>query len=100
MWRVYVREHPTFGSWYHRIERQPGWVSRIAVTAAVLVVVVPLVLLALAAITVGLVVFVTLGLIAQLVVMVRGVFVRGGMPSVASGASGGGRRNVRVLRDD
>ncbi len=99
MWRMYIRQHPTWGPWYQRVERQPGWVTRVAVTAAVLVVVVPLTLLALAAIVVGLVLFITLGLIAQVIAMVRALLT-GGSTARAPQAPEQGRRNVRVIHDE
>jgi hypothetical protein len=53
---------------------QPSWVTRWALIAMVLIVVVPLALLTLAAVLVGFVVFVTLRLVAVVIASVRGAF--------------------------
>jgi len=87
------------GPWYAHVNRNPGWVTGIAFFTAVLVVVVPLLLLFAAAMLVGLVVFVTLGLIARIATALRFLWVK------ATPGSGGlglnqGRRNVRVIRPD
>ena len=92
MWRIYVRQHPRLGPWARRVERQPAWVTRLALTAAVIVVVVPLALLALAAIAVGFVVFVALALVATVVGAVASVLQR-----PENGPTEGGRSNVRVV---
>lgn len=101
-WKVYVRQHPRYGVWYQRVERQPSWVVKTAVALAVLIVVVPLVLLFLAAVAVGLIAFLVLGVAAA---------IWGGVARLLGGGGGGplkprpgwrhddGRRNVRVIRD-
>jgi len=93
MWRVYVREHRQFGPWVQRIDRQPGWITKAAIIAALLAFVLPLALLTLAAVMVGVVIFLTFALIAT------------GLAAVArfwAGLTGrlgadDGRRNVRVI---
>jgi uncharacterized membrane protein YgcG len=108
MWRIYIRQHPTLGPWVQRVEQQPSWVTRLALTAAVIVVVVPLVMLAVAAIAVGFVVFLMLALIASVmgaIVTVRqrlaswlgGTSGGGASGGGASGGGGEGRQNVRVI---
>lgn len=97
MWRVYIHQHPTLGPWYASVNRRPGWVTRTAVLAAVLVVVVPLLLLALAAVFVGLFVFVTLGLVGQVVAVVSDGWARATSGTQALWGRQG-RRNVRVVR--
>ncbi len=97
MWKVYLRSHPRFGTWYTRVERQPGWVTRLALLAAVLVVVVPAVLLTLTALVVGLAVFIVLGVLAGIVRLVRGVLTGQAGPSVPE-TQNGGRVNVRVIQ--
>lgn len=84
------RRSPGMGQWYTRISRQPGWVTRTAVIMATLVVVVPLLLLTLAAVVVGVTCLLVLGLIARI-------------GQIFTGRVGGrrpgddGRRNVRVI---
>ena len=90
MWRQYLRSHPRFSVWYERLDRSPGWVNRIAVTAAVLTVVLPLVLLALAALVVGVIVFTLLSIVARLLALLAG----------GGAAVPDGRVNVRVVRRD
>ena len=89
-WRAYVREHPTFGTYYARVERQPGWVVRLTLLAAVLVIVVPLMILTLAAVLTAGVVFV----LASLVARVASLFTRGPRDV---GPTDDGRENVRVI---
>jgi hypothetical protein len=96
MFRMYIRQHETLGPWYQKFERQPGWVTKAAIVAAVLVVGIPLLMLTLAAILVGLAVFTVLGLLASGVATIRGLFGGGGRPMPPSGNDG--RHNVRVIR--
>jgi hypothetical protein len=86
------RRHPGMGIWYTRVSRQPGWVTRTAVFLAVLVVVVPLVLLTLAAVVVGLSCLLVLGLVAKVGRYFSALFGGGG-----GGPRDDGRRNVRVI---
>lgn len=92
-----VGNDPRFGPWVRRVQGRPSWVTRIALTAAVLTVVVPLVLLVLAALVVGVAVFVVLGLVATIINGVAGIF-GGGSPGVPGvNEDHVGRRNVRVI---
>lgn len=91
MWRVYIQNHPSLGPWYRRMESRPGWVWRGAVAAAVIVFVVPLVLLALAAMVIAAAVFVVLSLTAAGLGTVRRLFGGHGLPR------DDGRRNVRII---
>lgn len=78
---------------FEQVTGRPGWVAKASLLAAGLVVVVPLVLLALAGLIVGIVVFVTLGLIAQ-IILSTGMLLDG----LFKGSGGSdGRRNVRVI---
>lgn len=95
-WRFYIRQHEVLGPWYARIERRPSWVAQIALIAAALVVVVPIVLLAMAAVVVGLAVFIVLGLVAQLAIMIRLGWAR--ITSAGLDFPNRNRRNVRVIR--
>jgi hypothetical protein len=95
MFRMYIRQHETLGPWYQKVERQPSWVTKAAILAAVLVIGIPLVLIALAAILVGLAVFTVLGLVASGVATIRNLFTSPGVPREPGDA---GRQNVRVLR--
>ncbi len=94
-WRVYIRKHPSFGPWYARVERRPGWVAGIAMAAAAVVILVPLLLLTVAAIFVGVVVFVTLGAIVWAVALVRSLIAQ---VTLGTRGRGDGRQNVRVIR--
>lgn len=103
-WRVYIREHPQFGTWYRRVENKPGWVWKAAAICAMLVIVVPLVLLTLAAAVVGLVVFAVLGLVAMVLNAFAGIFGDGSSeqsPMARRGSGHGrnhdGRENVRII---
>jgi EamA domain-containing membrane protein RarD len=95
-YEAYLRQHPRFGTWYTSARRQPSWAVKAALAAAGIVVVVPVVLLTLAAAITGLVVFGFLALVA------------GGMRSLGSlfdfsepqapTPRDDGRRNVRVVQ--
>lgn len=85
------RRHPGAGVWYSRISRQPGWVTKTALIIATLVVVLPLLLLTLAAVVVGLACLLVLGLVARVSRLISGLF-GGGIR-----ARDDGRRNVRVI---
>jgi hypothetical protein len=100
-WKVYARQHPQFGPWYTRAERQPSWVVKTAVALAVVTIVLPLALLTLAAVAVGLIAFLVLGAAAMainsLATLLRGDWTRTGghAPPVPRDD---GRRNVRIIR--
>ena len=98
MWRAYIRQHPTLGPWQHRIEQNPSWVTRTAFLAAVLVVVVPLLLLFTAAVIVGIVLFVTLGLVAGIIGFFRRILSNLRLDGRGSYIPNEGRENVRVIR--
>ncbi len=74
----------------------PRWVTMTALVAATLILVIPLVALLIAAAIVGLVVFVTLGVIAQLILLVRVVWMKLTGGQVRTWPDDG-RRNVRVI---
>lgn len=94
----YLRRHPRWGVWYARVERQPAWVVKTAVVAAVLVVGVPLILLTATALIAGVVVGGTLGIVAGIVYKLRKALVgRSGATRVPQ-TYDDGRRNVRVIR--
>ena len=96
-WRVYVRGHPQFGPWYQRVESKPGWVWKAAITATLLVIVVPLILLTLAAVLVGVLVFACLGLVAAVMKLITG----GLSPrDPRTPSPHDGRQNVRVIDPD
>jgi len=88
-WKQRVRDDPRFGGYYRVVADRPSWVTRAALMAVVLVVVVPLVLLTLAAVLVGVVVFTVLRLLT------------GAVPRTTRQppqASEPGRENVRIIR--
>ena len=95
-WRVYVRDHPQYGRWYQRVEGRPGWVWKSAITAAVLIIIIPLVLLSLAAILVGVLVFLVLGLIASILRLFQPGN-RSGQPPMSPRSADDGRENVRIM---
>lgn len=95
MWRVRFEKGAGPGQWFNRAAGQPNWVTKWALIAAVVVIVVPLMVLAMAGLAVGLVVFVTLALIVRIAVIVR-TAVGGLWPARGSD----GRRNVRVIDRD
>ncbi|MCC6681152.1 MAG: hypothetical protein IT445_09670 [Phycisphaeraceae bacterium] len=79
--------NPVYNRWQRGIGGRPAWVTRAALTAGVLVIVVPLVLLTLAAVLVGALVFATLSAVAWLLGQFSGVGPR----------ADDGRRNVRII---
>lgn len=97
MWRVYIPERPGFASRGLHSTGTPGWVLQAAVVTAAAVVIVPLLLLLAAAVLAGLVVLVTFGAIARLLMVVRVMWFRLTAWSGGQGWPQGGRRNVRVV---
>lgn len=85
------RRHPGAGVWVTRISRQPGWVTQTALVLALLVVVVPILLLTLAAVLVGMTCLLVLGLVARAGAFFSGLF--GGTWRKRDD----GRRNVQVI---
>lgn len=84
--------------WYQRAARQPTWVTKLAITAAVIVLALPLlvlVALVLLAVATGAVVFVTLALVVGAARWLGSIFKR---PLTALNRNG--RRNVRVMHDE
>jgi len=86
------RRHPGAGLWYTRATNQPGWVIKTALGLALLVVVVPVVLLTLAAVLVGATCLLALSLVAAVARAVAEFF----QPGTAR-TRDDGRRNVRVI---
>lgn len=85
------KRHPRAGVWVSRVGQQPGWVAKTALAVTLFVVVVPIVLLTLAAVAVGAVCFLVLGLLARAVALISGLFNGTGRKR------DDGRRNVRVI---
>ncbi len=85
------RRHPGAGVWYTRVSRQPGWVTKTALVMALLVVVVPIVLLTLAAVAIGLICLLVLGLVASAGRFISGLF------DGSLKRQDDGRRNVQVV---
>ncbi len=85
------RRHPRAGQWYAQINQQPGWVTKTALTLALLVVVVPIVILTLAAVCVGILALLILGTIARIARFFSNPFNAGTKPR------NDGRQNVRVI---
>jgi len=83
------RRYASFEPWRRGVGGRPAWVTRLAVVAAVLVVVVPLAMLALTGLLVGMLVFFVASLLATMMQAVGSIFGGGASPS------GSGRRNVR-----
>ncbi|MEZ6191729.1 MAG: hypothetical protein R3C45_10630 [Phycisphaerales bacterium] len=95
-WQVRFEEevrkrHPRAGVWVSRVSQQPGWVTKTALAITLFVVVVPIVLLTLAAVAVGLICFVILGLVARAAAFFSGLF------NGTRRKRDDGRRNVQVI---
>lgn len=94
-WTFNVNNLSRARAWHTRVSRQPGWVIGVTVAAIVLVFVIPLALLAMAALLVGTLVFLVAAAIAKLSAIVTGLLggeVREPYPTED------GRENVRVIR--
>ena len=85
------RRHPGAGAWFTRLSRQPGWVTKTATIAALLVVVVPIIALTLAALLIGTACLLVLGIIASVWRFVTSPFTGPRAPK------DDGRRNVQVI---
>jgi len=95
MWRIRFDNGTGPGQWFNYVIGQPNWVAKWALIATVAVIVVPLMVLAIAGLAVGLVVFVALALIVRIAVIIRTVF-----DGLWPGSRSDGRRNVRVIDRD
>lgn len=93
MFRMYIQQHETLGPWYQKVARQPSWVTKAAILAAVLVIGIPLVLIALAALLVALAVFTALSLLVNGLAVLRQLLTGQTLRPPSAG-----RRNVRVIR--
>jgi hypothetical protein len=87
-----IRTDPRVGRWYAQFQSRPSWVWRVALAAA-MVIVVPVVAMFLAAVITFLVVFAAASLLNILVQTFRSLL--GGR---AGDPTDEGRRNVRVIR--
>ncbi len=85
-----IEDDPRFGPVYRRVTTQPSWVWGTAILLGALVFIIPLLLLAGAAVLTILIVWAVLGFVHRITRGVSGLF--GGSPE--------GRRNVRVVRRD
>jgi len=86
-------EQTPMGGFYRKVNAQPSWVTRLALFAAILIVVVPIMVMTLAAMIAFGVVFLLGAGVHRVNTFFRGLF---------SGGSSGDtmRRNVRVVRHD
>ncbi|MEM6332308.1 MAG: hypothetical protein AAF823_03110 [Planctomycetota bacterium] len=91
----YVRQSGRFGQAYGYVRRQPSWAVRLALTVGVLVVVVPVMVLVLAATLAAAVVLLIAGTLAR---AWRWLTVGGSTGTPAARPRDDGRRNVRVIR--
>lgn len=97
MWRVYFRNHPTLGHWVLRAERHPGWIWKTALVSMVITIVIPLALLAVAALAIGFIVFVLLGAMATVTSLLQRLL---GITRQAPSPLNQPRVNVRVIQED
>jgi len=95
MWRMQFEQFqhdPRFEAMFGRVPRRPRWVWSIALLAAAVVIVVPLLLLALAGLIVGTIAFFILSFIWWIVSALQSV--------TGPRRTDNGRRNVRVIDSD
>ncbi len=85
------RRHPGAGMWYTRVSRQPSWVTKTALVAALIVVVVPIIALTIAAVIIGLLCLLVLSLVASVWRFVTSPF------SGTRASKDDGRRNVTII---
>ncbi len=95
MWRVYLQNHPVAGRYYQYAHRQPGWIVKTALAAAALVLLIPLVtliLLFIAAVIVGVAVFLVLAILMSILTLPFRLF-----SALFRRQPDSGRRNVVVI---
>ncbi len=78
--------------WYTRVSQQPSWVTKTALTAALIVVVVPIIALTLAALVIGMACLLILSAVASAWRSLTRPFAAGPRPPKDDG-----RRNVTVI---
>jgi hypothetical protein len=96
MWRVFLQQNQKLGAFQARFNAQSAWALRWAVTASLLVVILPAIVLVLAAILIGLCVFFILSTIAR----IGALFGMGGNESRPTSVDIGLRENVRVMKEE
>ncbi len=95
MWRVYLQNHPMAGRYYQYANRQPSWIVKTALAAAALVLLIPLVtlvLLFIAAVIVGVAVFLVLAILMSILTLPFRLF-----SALFRRQPDPGRRNVVVI---
>ncbi len=102
-WKNFASRSPQFGQYYARIQQQPSWVTRFAILAGLFVIVVPILILVVAAVTIFALVFFVAAFFAKLINTISNLFnsstYQKNTPAQANQANGG-RKNVRVIRRD
>ena len=96
MWRIYIKNHPQFGPVYERVNTQPSWITKLALSVALIIFFIPLAVLFLAALLVGTVVFVVLALVVRVITVIQNLF----SPERSQTSAEQGRENVRVIDRD
>ena len=96
MWRVFIQQNPRLNAFQARMNPHSIWAMRWAVTISLLVVILPAIVLVLAAMLVGLCVFFILSLVGK----VMSLFGMGGNESKPASEEAGLRQNVRVVEED
>jgi MFS superfamily sulfate permease-like transporter len=94
MWRVILQQNQTFRTFNAQMSRYPAWVTRTAILCAMAVIVIPVMLLIVAGLLVGVLVFAVLSLVARVMELFGG---SGGAVGTADEPL---RRNVQVIEDD
>lgn len=93
-WKVFVQQDPRLSGMYQRVAGRPAWPARLAVLCAGAVIAIPLILLLLAALLVGMVVYFVGSAIASILPDSAGEKPQSSRPADDL------RENVRVIRPE
>ncbi|NJL30621.1 MAG: hypothetical protein HC898_02740 [Phycisphaerales bacterium] len=99
MWKVYFENHPMAGRYYHYARRQPGWIVKTALAVAAMVFLLPLtalLLLVIAAVILGVAVFLVLAILLSILTLPYRLF-KALFLSKPMAPADEGRRNVVVI---
>lgn len=96
MWRVFIQQNQKLGAFQARLNPQSAWALRWAVTMGLLVVILPAIVLVLAAILVGVCVFFVLSLVGKIMALL-GI---GESESKPAAQPFDLRTNVRVMEEE
>ncbi len=97
MWQTDFRQSPIFIAWNRRLNSRQGWALRTAMLVAIVVVVIPCIVLVLAAMAIGMATFIVLSIIVKVMDVISPPRHESPLGAETPDVQ---RRNVRVIQDE